>query len=346
MPARKKIDWPACAARLGASLPVERLHPAVVDWARQSPLKAAWTIGFSGGADSLALLLLVWTHWPERRERLTTLHFNHRLRGAAANGDERFCQEVSHQLGIRHRSARWEESMRGTSEANARAARHEFFGVEMRRLRATALWLGHQQDDVAETMLMRLARGSGTGGLAAPRPVQFMPKGRVHLRPLLNLKKSEITAALTAEKIPWREDASNVAGEFLRNRLRRDVVPKWIQANEGRDALAGAALARELLEEDDAALDAWLAEIAPIMKDGSLNLRRLVGRPRALMRRALHQWLAVNLEGAALSRQAISSLLDDLMIARPTRHSVSRGGFARIKENRLVFERTPRKLSN
>lgn len=346
MPARKKIDWPACAARLGAALPVERLHPAVVDWARRSSSKATWAIGFSGGADSLALLLLVWTHWPERRGRLTALHFNHRLRGAAANRDERFCREVSRQLGIRHRSARWEESIRGASEASARAARHEFFGAEMRRLRATALWLGHQQDDVAETMLMRLARGSGSGGLAAPRPVQLMPKGRVHLRPLLNLKKNEITAALVAEKIPWREDASNVAGNYLRNRLRRDVVPKWIQANEGRDSLAGAALARELLEEDDAALNAWLAEIAPIMKDGSLNLRRLAGRPRALMRRALHEWLAVNLDEAALSRQAFTRLLDDLMVARTTRHSVSRGGFARIEKHRLIFERTPRKLSN
>ena len=173
-----------------------------------------------------------------------------------------------------------------------------------------------------------------------------MPKGRVHLRPLLNLKKNEITAALHSEKIPWCEDASNVAGDYLRNRLRRDVVPKWIQANEGRDPLAGAALARELLEEDDAALNAWLAEVAPIMKDGSLNLRRLAGRPRALMRRALHEWLAVNLDEAALSRQAFTRLLDDLMAVRTTRHSVSRGGFAKIEKHRLVFERTPRKLSN
>ena len=136
MPARKKIDWPACAARLGAALPVERLHPAVVDWARQSPSKAAWTIGFSGGADSLALLLLVWAHWPERRSKLTALHFNHRLRGAAANRDERFCQEVSRRLGIRHRSARWEESIRGASEASARAARHEFFRARKWQRRA------------------------------------------------------------------------------------------------------------------------------------------------------------------------------------------------------------------
>jgi tRNA(Ile)-lysidine synthase len=61
---------------------------------------------------------------------------------------------------------------------------------------ARIVWFGHQQDDIAETMLMRLARGSGTGGLAAPRPVQIQSGGGVRLRPLLGLKKEEITAAL------------------------------------------------------------------------------------------------------------------------------------------------------
>jgi tRNA(Ile)-lysidine synthase len=303
-------------------------------------------VGFSGGADSLALLLLLWAHWPERRTKLISLHFNHRLRGAASDRDERFCREVSLALGIRFVTDRWLEAGRGVSEAQARAARHQFFGGELQRLRASALWLGHQQDDIAETMLMRLARGSGTAGLAAPRPVQVLPQGRVHLRPLLTLKKVEIVESLKVERIPWCEDASNATGKFLRNRMRRDVIPAWLEASEGRDALAGAALSRELLGEDDAALDAWLDELEPIMKDGGLNLRRLASRPRALVRRALHRWLALNAKGAALSRQAFSALLDDLISRRVTRHSLGRDGFAKIAKTRLIFESAPRKLSN
>jgi tRNA(Ile)-lysidine synthase len=346
MTVRKKIDWRLAAERLGVAVPVGRLHPAVLAWAAESPLKQAWAVGYSGGADSLALLLLLYVHWPQKRKKLTALHFNHRLRGAAAGRDERFCAEVARSLGVRFRAGRWMAADASASEAHARTARHEFFVTELKRLRTPALWLGHQQDDVVETMLMRLARGSGTAGLAAPRPVQLMPEGRVHLRPLLTLKKAEIARVLKSDGIPWREDASNAGPRFLRNRMRTQVVPAWIQANGGRDAVAGAALSRELLAEDDAALDEWLEELNPLMMNGQLNLRRLSGKPRALVRRALHRWLAANVEQTALSRQAFNALLNDLMVRRVTRHSLGVEGFAEIGKTRLKFRSAEQKLSN
>jgi tRNA(Ile)-lysidine synthase len=303
-------------------------------------------VGFSGGADSLALLLLTWAYWPKRRRRMAALHFNHRLRGAAADRDQEFCREVSHGLGIEFRTARWEDAHRDASEAEARSARHAFFREELRRLRTPALWLGHQQDDVLETMLMRLARGSGSGGLAAPRPVQLVAARRVHLRPLLKLKKSEIVDVLRAERIPWREDATNASAKFLRNRMRSDVVPAWLEANMGRDGMSGAALSRELLEEDDAAMDAWLAEINPLKPNGALSLRRLAGRPRGLVRRALHLWLATTVTHAAISRQAFTALLEDVMARRITRHSLGRDGFAKIGKTELTLQSALRKLSN
>ena len=89
----------------------------------------------------------------------------------------------------------------------------------MKQRKIRLLWLGHQQDDIAETMLMRLARGSGSAGLAAPRPRQAMSDGRFHLRPLLTLKKAKIVAALRAAGASWREDATNARGDFFRNRI-------------------------------------------------------------------------------------------------------------------------------
>jgi tRNA(Ile)-lysidine synthase len=338
--------WTKRAARLGEALPVSVWHPRVVTWARSSPAHQNWGVAFSGGADSLALLLLLWAHWPEHRSRLTALHFNHRLRGRASNADERFCRTVARGLGIRFKSAQWKARRKGASEAEARTARHSFFEDELRRLKTPVLWTGHHQDDIAETLLMRLARGSGSSGLAAPRPIQWLADERVHLRPLLTLKKEEIAKNLKALSIPWREDASNHTSKYLRNRIRTDVIPSWQLATGGRDTLSGAALSRELLEEDDAALDDWVRRLNPITPTGRLNLGRLAGVPKAVARRALHRWLIESAPNTSLSRQAFESLLNDVMKPRRTRHSLGRDTFATIVGSRMKIEPARQKVSN
>jgi len=294
-------------------------------------------VAFSGGADSLALLLLLWAHWPEHRARLVALHFNHRLRGAAADADERFCRRVCRGLGVRVRVGRWKNRRSGASEEEAREARFAFFDRTMRRIGARALWLGHQQDDIAETMLMRLARGSGTAGLAAPRPVQRVGR-QLRLRPLLTVKKEEVVARLRESRIPWREDRTNAGRMYFRNRVRHQVLPAWQKAAE-RDVLAGVALARERLEEDDSALDAWVEELRPWGRGGVLNVAILQNRPRALARRALHRWLLAQPLAGDLSRQGFEDLLAAVVAGQSTRRSLGRNGFALIKNGRLRFER-------
>ncbi len=200
------------------------------------------------------------------------------------------------------------------------------------------LWLAHQQDDIAETMLMRLARGSGTAGLAAPRPVQVVADGRVHLRPLLTVKKQELIAALRAAGIKWREDASNGGQDFFRNRIRRSVLPAWQKAAQ-RDALAGAALARELLEEDDTALETWLDQMAPLQR-GVLDLQVLADVPRAIARRALHRWMLAVRPETDLSRQGFELLLAVVRRGTATRFSLGRSGFAVIRQGKLTFRKS------
>jgi tRNA(Ile)-lysidine synthase len=338
----KKSDWPRAAATLAATIPRERLHPAVVSWANDSAAasRAGWAVAFSGGADSLALLLLLWAHWPERREKLVALHFDHRLRGRASTADAKFCASVCAALGVRYVGGAWTDARKGASEAEARAARFSFFQREISRRRIRALWLGHQQDDIAETLLMRLARGSGTGGLSAPRPVQELAaENRVHLRPLLTLKKHELIAALTAAGAGWREDASNETEDYFRNRIRHEGLPAWRVSATDRDALAGAALSRELLEEDDVALEAWLAGLAPLSADGQrLDVKVLHGKPRALVRRALHRWLLAQADTGDLSRQGFAALLAAVEKGSFTRFSLGRSGFAVIRKGGLVFE--------
>ncbi|OHE83666.1 MAG: hypothetical protein A3G75_09390 [Verrucomicrobia bacterium RIFCSPLOWO2_12_FULL_64_8] len=190
-------------------------------------------------------------------------------------------------------------------------------------------------NDIAETMLMRLTRGSGTAGLAAPRPV-LKVGDRVHLRPLLTLKKDEIVDVLRSCGVRWREDRSNTGRGFFRNRIRHSVLPEW-QLAAGRDALAGAALSRELLEEDDEALNAWLKSLRPLNR-GILHLGCLIDLPRALMRRALRQWLAVQPKAGELVRQGFEDLLTAVLTGNPIRRSLGTHGFAVVRNGRLRFE--------
>jgi tRNA(Ile)-lysidine synthase len=343
---RRTTDWPQAASALGARFPVERLHPAVLGWAAARPRSERWAVAFSGGADSLALVLLLWAHWPARRGRLVALHFDHRLRGAESTADARFCRRVCARLGVTLVSGRWTSGRAHRSEGEARAGRFAFIEREMARRRLRVLLLGHQQDDIAETMMMRLARGSGTAGLAAPRAVHRLVQGkpsggRFHVRPLLALKKSEIARALRACGIEWREDSSNAEGAHFRNRLRKSVIPRWVRASE-RDALAGAALSRELLEEDDRALEAWVDVLKPIEAGGSLSVSRLAGKPRAVVRRALHRWLLKQPRAGELSRKGFEALLRAVELGSTARHSLGSEGFATIRAGRMRFEKIRR----
>src|SRR3954465_11045951 len=104
-----KPDWPGVAEALAARIPRKSLHSSVLAWAESDgeSAKRPWAVGFSGGADSLALLLLLWAHWPERRKRLVALHFDHRLRGRASTADARFCVNVCSALGVNYVGGVW-----------------------------------------------------------------------------------------------------------------------------------------------------------------------------------------------------------------------------------------------
>ena len=340
MPVARLSPWQLKASALGELIVRDRLHPAVLRVADESQ-RRRWIVAVSGGADSVALLLLIWAHWPERRDRLVLAHFNHRMRGTASTADARFCASLARGLGIEYATDRWMSRPCDVSEALAREARNAFLSTVRKSYRARLIWTGHQQDDIAESMLMRLARGSGAGGLAAPRPVQDWARAGQRLRPLLSLSRVQLREALVAAGATWREDESNQSASYFRNRLRHQVVPAWIEA-AGRDALAGAATARERLAEDDDALEAWLQEIAPWATDGSLSLKLLSGRPVALWRRALHRWVLAQEDPGDLSRRGFEQLLALAQKGATCRFSLGRAGFVKIRKGRLSFEKLSR----
>jgi len=317
------------------------LHAAALAVLEESAKRQErWLVAFSGGADSLALFLTISALWPQQRSHLIAAHFNHSLRGSESDADERFCAKVAHDRGVEFLAARWSQLPTEASEAEARAARFEFFSRVALEKDCRVLLTGHQLDDVIETFFMRFARGASSAGLAAPRPVRGWNDEESHpfkeqskrwiVRPLLSQAGETIRSRLTEAGVSWREDASNRQADFLRNRIRHDVVPNWLQA-AGASARAGAALTRALLEEDDTALESWLDELGIEKVVTRLPLATLSGKPRALIRRALRRWCGSD----TFSRTGFDGLI---ALVESGRGRISAGeGWACIEDGFLVW---------
>lgn len=338
------FHWPEKALQLAERLPLSSLHPGVTRWLDGRSWGPVTGVACSGGADSLCLLLLLWAHYPDRRKGLLALHFDHRLRGEESREDAAFVKEVAEGLGIGIRLGAWERAGADpVSEDSARRARFDFLLRELGE-EGNFLFLGHQRDDIVESQLMRLSRGSGTAGLAAPRPVQIFNENRVRLRPLLTLEGRTIRCLLDELRIPYRQDASNERPGFYRNRIRLTLLPAW-QEQSPFDVSAGAAASRELLEEDDDALRTWLRELMPAPLAGKpLDLRPLTGKPRALVRRALREWTLVEQVDGNLSKRAFERLLDFALAKEPCRVSAGPGVFLESDGSGLWRKAFPKTL--
>ncbi|HLI13587.1 MAG TPA: tRNA lysidine(34) synthetase TilS [Alphaproteobacteria bacterium] len=222
-------------------------------------------VAVSGGADSMALMLLAHRWASARGGEAVGLTVDHGLRPEAAAEARRVAGWLKHR-GISHRVLRWGEAKPITNlQAAARAARYRLLGEWCRRASVLHLLLAHQLEDQAETFLLRLGRGSGVEGLAAMAPVTETSDLRL-LRPLLTVPRARLAATLVAAKQDWLDDPSNRDPRHGRVRLRL-LMPGL--AREGLGPLRLAATARQLgfarqaLEEATARLLADAVTIDP-----------------------------------------------------------------------------------
>jgi tRNA(Ile)-lysidine synthase len=185
---------------------------------------ASIVIGLSGGGDSVALTSALLALRKRMGLTLAAAHLNHRLRGEESDRDEKFVRAMSTRLGLELQVER-AEGLGAISGANleerARDARREFLGRVADRVGADFIALGHHRDDQAETVLMRLMRGAGAAGMAA-----MAERGPERLiRPMLSISRAEIREYLKACAITFVEDSSNSSRDFLRNRIRGELLP-------------------------------------------------------------------------------------------------------------------------
>ncbi|MFZ5714323.1 MAG: tRNA lysidine(34) synthetase TilS [Bradyrhizobium sp.] len=241
-------------------------------------LKAApaLVLAVSGGPDSVALMWLAarWQRSLARGPQLSVVTVDHGLRPEAAR-EAREVKRLAAELGLPHRTARWRGAKPKTGlPAAAREARYRLLAEAARAAGASHVLTAHTRDDQAETLLMRLLRGSGLAGLSAMAPLSERD-GIVLARPLLDVPKSQLIATLRRAKVGFVDDPTNRDTAFTRPRLRA-LLP--LLAAEGGDSRNLARLAARLARANAA---------VEVLADGAERFLRLRDRgdaPRAGVR--------------------------------------------------------------
>lgn len=274
-------------------------------------------VALSGGADSTALLDLL-SRLPGFNLRLVVAHLNHCLRGSESDADEEFCRKLAESYGIPFEIRRVDVKGLAKSEGlnledAGRRARINFLDQVREKHGAAAIVTAHHSDDQAETILMRLLRGSGMTGLCGiPYRNQLG-----YIRPLLNVTRDEIEQYLEERGLDWREDASNRDTSFLRNRIRHELLPLLEQYNPAvrRSLISTAAI----LSDEDELLDVLTEQAFSSLwrKYGSdfvCSIAELKTHPVALQRRILRhacRQMTGSLDGFSLGHiESILQLLD------------------------------------
>lgn len=207
--------------------------------------------GISGGADSVCLLYLLKDLQKSLDFSLLAVHVNHQLREGEAERDEAFVRELCAREKIPFygisvdvgRAAR-EEGI--SLEEAGRNVRYESFSQVCRKENGNKIALAHHQDDLAETMIHHLARGTGAAGLCSLKPLSGC-----RIRPLLCLTRQEVEAYLKERKIPWQTDSTNLEDHYTRNKIRHHVIEYLNQEINPRTVEHMAQTAQELGELEE-----------------------------------------------------------------------------------------------
>lgn len=280
-----------------------------------------YVVAVSGGVDSVVLLHLLVQAGPRAKGSgrrgsdslapgpwaLTVAHFDHGIREDSAE-DRRLVQELAKQYGLPfvyhegHLGA-------GASEAAARAARYAFLHKVRRTSGAQAVITAHHQDDLLETAILNLLRGTGRRGLSSLKSTDVIK------RPLLQVPKKELLRYAKREGLKWHEDSTNADEKYLRNYVRQKILPRFAEAD--REALLQIISRAAELNGQIAAEMVNYLHVQPAA--ATLDRHWFIGLPHAVAREIMAEWLLQN-AGTELSKQ----LLERLVVAAKTAHSDSK----------------------
>ena len=317
--------------------------------------ESALVLAVSGGPDSTALLYLAarWRQSLTKGPTLLAVTIDHGLRPESAK-EGQAVRRLARSLGVRHRVRRWKGKKPATSlQEQARAARYRLLAESARSIGADCVVTAHTRDDQAETVLFRMARGSGLTGLCGMRKLAPLPLAQTEAaaakeslrlaRPLLDTPKVRLIATLRQAGIPFADDASNRDVRFARVRWR-ELMPAL--AREGLDAERVAALARRLARADgalEAAVDRAMEDVredapahGPIILEGR-GFRRL---PAELGIRLLGRAICQRGNEGPPRLAQLEVLHEAITRAKALRRTLA-GALVTLHGSKLVIERAP-----
>ena len=255
-------------------------------------------VGFSGGADSTALLVLLEEISAKYKFKLTAVHFEHGLRGKESINDALWCSDFCKKHKINY--LEFQLDVKGSLlsgegiEACARRLRFEKL-ASIITLGKDAVALGHHKDDKIENMFLRLIRGSNSSGLTSLRHSTLL-KGIKILRPLLDLSKNEIETFLTENSITdWRVDKTNNENLYRRNIIRNKILPELYHSIT--ESKAGILRAEEALKDDAEYLELTSKDIYKELFNSiaefpkNISAKTLLNMHAAIRVRVLRYWL-------------------------------------------------------
>lgn len=309
-------------------------------------------LAVSGGPDSTALMVLAarWRDALKTKPKLVAVTVDHGLRKESKR-EAAAVARLARKLKIAHRTLRWNGSKPSTGlQEAARMARYRLLGDAARRLGATHILTAHTLDDQAETVLIRMTRGSGITGLGAMMRLSALPSSGnsavMLVRPLLDIPKLRLIATLRAAKIPYADDPSNRDPRFTRARLRGLI---GALAHEGLDAQRLAQLARRLKRADVAvekAVDRAMAELLVELPGAvAVEARRFAELPAEIALRLLGRAVAKAGDEGPVELGKLEALKSALDTAQNTGEGPFRrtlaGAVVTLKGHQLIVERAP-----
>jgi tRNA(Ile)-lysidine synthase len=313
-------------------------------------------VAVSGGADSVALLRALAALAPTLGIVPVVLHLNHALRGPDSDADAHFVAALASALSLDAALATEDVATLAARhhlslEAAGRRARYQFFYSAAATHRLDSVATAHTRDDQAETVLLRLLRGAGTSGLAgihrsldlgalaasplAPESApDHVPPPRL-IRPMLSTTRLQVEEFLRSLGQPFRQDASNLSPQFLRNRVRAQLLPALERDYNPqlRQALAETA---EIAAAESAFLDDLVSAVLPQTPDlaRGIDLHLLQAQPLALQRRILRR--LCHPYGLALDFAQLESLREFALAGRAGSLQLPRGFAAELVREKFL----------